>query len=247
MRRLVKNDQRGVGLIELLVALGVFALFFLLIDTVFIGTNRSSRKAELAADVQQNARIGVERLTREIRESRSLEIRIGGTSPAMAVVFKSARLAVPQEVFCLYVRSTTDQNYNSACFYGGLTVPPYTFPVAGCPPPAVAGVCAYGTYTPIWQRYIGYWTEAVGDGSYRLRRVSVNLTAPGDTLPDPSAFSCPGATCGDIIATYVQNFVVSTAGTNFSVTLDAQGQKIVQGTAVPTQEVLLNGTTLIRN
>ncbi len=241
MRRMVQSghDQRGVGFVELLVALAVFALFFLLIDTVFIGTHRSTRKAELAADVQQNARIAIERLTREIRESRFTEIRIAGTAPAMAVAFRSARLDLTPETFCLYVRTTTDPNYNSACFYGSLATngPPYASPPS---PP-------YGTYAPIWQRYIGFWTEALGDGSYRLRRTSVNLTTPSDPLPDPSTFSCPGVNCGEVIATYVQNFTVSLTGTNFSVILDAQGRRIVQGTPVPTQEVLLNGTTLIRN
>lgn len=252
--RLRSRDQRGFGLVELLVAMAVFALFFLLIDTVFIGTHQSSQKAELAADVQQNARIAVERLSREIRESDTGAIRIGGTSPRMSVVFKSARLAATPEVFCMYVRTTTDPNYDSRCFYGGLTPPPaggYTFPVAGCPPPAVPGnptQCAYGTYAPIWQRYIGYWAEALPDGSYQVHRVTVNLTTPGDALPDPDrVLTCPGVTCGDIIATYVRNFTISTSGTNFSITLDARGTKIVQGTQIPTQEILLNGTTLIRN
>ncbi len=45
----------------------------------------------------------------------------------------------------------------------------------------------------------------------------------------------------------MQNFTVSIAEANFSVTLDAQATKIVEGTQEPIQEVLLNGTRLIRN
>ncbi len=241
------RDDRGVGIIELLVGLAIFALFFLLIDAVFIGTHRSSRKAELAADVQQNARIAVERLTREIRESRcapapsTCEVVI---SPSFdKVMFKSARLDLSQETFCVFVRSTTEALYSPSCFYGSLTPPPYaSLPPAGCPPPTVVSggvpACAYGTYTPIWQRSIGYWLDGT-----TLRRQTNNLTAPGDVL------NLATLTSGEIIASFVNTFEVhiTTANGNFTVALDAKGTKIVQGSQVPQQEVQLNGTTLTRN
>ncbi len=244
---LTRRDERGVSMVELLVALAVFGLFFLLIDTVFISTHRSSRKAELAADVQQNARIAVERLTREIRESRSTMVRIGGTSPAMGVVFTSARLSANPAVFCLYVRSSTDPNFNASCFYAGLTGPPTTAPFTYPTPPPANLVCTdptntYGSYQPIWQQYIGYYPQTVSGGGYQLLRVATALISPCSALPDPMTL-----TGGQVIATYVQSFAVSASGSNISVTLDAQGQKIVQGTPVPTQEIFLKGTTLLRN
>ncbi len=243
------RDDRGVGLIEFLVGLAVFALFFLLIDAVFIGTHRSSRKADLAADVQQNARGAIERLSREIRESRVN--LVSTSSDGTRVVFKSARLlGGAPEVFCLYVRTTSDSLYNSSCFLN-LPIgkrPNYTFPVAGCPPPTVGSACALGTYTPLWQYWVAYWLDA----SQQLHRATGALSDPDAVPPDVTnvaLWSCPGATCGEVIANYVNNFVaaIDIASGDFTATLDTQATRIVQGSAVPQQEVLLNGRILLRN
>ncbi len=243
------GDDRGVGLIELLVGLAVFALFVLLIDAVFVSTNRSSRKAELAADLQQNARGAIERLSREIRESRVN--LVSTSSDGTRVVFKSARLlGSTPEVFCIYVRTTSDSLYNAPCFanLAPSKRPNYTFPVAGCPPPTVGSACALGTYTPLWQYWVAYWL----DGSQQLHRVTGALSDPDAAPPDitnAALWSCPGATCGEVIATFVNTFNVAIDGPsgNFTVTLDAQGTRIVQGSPVPQQEVLLNGRILLRN
>lgn len=238
MNPLRRGRQSGVTIIELLVAMAVFSLFILLVDAVFFGANRSSKKSELAAEVQQNARIAVERLTRELRESgfdSPAEIRVGGTAGHGAVVFKSARLASDNSVFCLYVRSTSDPAYmyNTSCFLvGSLTGPPYA-----TPPTA-----PLGTYTPIWQRYIGYYVVDTPDGLHELRRVAAALTAPDAPLPDPTSLSG-----GDVIANLVETFDVSLSGAEFTVTLKAKGTLVVQGTTVPSQEILLPGTVLIRN
>jgi type IV pilus assembly protein PilW len=69
IRHLLVRCQRGVSLIELLVAIVVFVILFLMIDGVFIAANRSTRQAETGAEVAQNARVAMERMTREIRES----------------------------------------------------------------------------------------------------------------------------------------------------------------------------------
>jgi len=243
------RGQCGSALLELIVSLAVFALFFLMIDVVFITTHRSAQKADLAADVQENARGAVERLSREIRESRSN--LVSTSSDGTRVVFKSARLlGSSPEVFCIYVRTTTEPLYNSTCF-NELPVgkrPPYTFPVGGCPPPTVGSVCALGTYTPLWQYWVAYWLDL----SQQLHRVTGALSDPDAAPPDitnPALWSCPGVTCGEVIATYVNTFTAATvvASGSFTVTLDAQGTRIVQGSPVPLQEVLLNGRILLRN
>lgn len=238
MRRRPWLGQRGVTLIELLVGLVVFALFIVVMDALFFTANRSTRKTELAADVQQNARIAIERVTREIRESRPSEVLANNGTPGRSwVLFKSARLPADNSVFCLYVRNTTDPSYvnNPDCFTfpgGNITPPPYTSPEPLSP---------RGTYTPIWQRYIGYYVTDTPDGLLELRRVTAQLNQPTSTL------SASMLTGGEVIATFVETFDVALAGTTFTVTLKASGTEIVQGSTVPTQEVLLPGTVLIRN
>lgn len=238
MRRRPWLGQRGVTLIELLVGLVVFALFIVVMDALFFSANRSTRKTELAADVQQNARIAMERLTREIRESRPSEVLANSDTPGRGwMLFRSARLPADNSVFCLYVRNTTDPSYvyNPDCFTfpgGNITPPPYTSPEPLSP---------RGTYTPIWQRYIGYYVTDTPDGLLELRRVTAQLNQPTTTL------SASMLTGGEVIAAFVETFDVALAGTTFTATLKASGTEIVQGSTVPTQEVLLPGTVLIRN
>lgn len=130
--RLIIQSDHGFSLIELLVVAFIFVLMALMIDVVFATVNRSSRTVGLAADVQQNGRIAVERLSREVVSSRAPEE--GGTW----IKFRSARPESNTRVFCLDVTTTSDPLHNPACNY-----------------PSPTG----GTYTPVWQAWIVYWFD----------------------------------------------------------------------------------------
>ena len=239
--RTVGRGERGITVIELLVATAVFAMFVIIIDAVFFTANRSSKKAELAADVQQNARIAVERLTREIRESGSTVpslIRVNNaTLGHSAIVFKSARLNADNAVFCLYVRTRTEPLFNVNCFddFSGTDV---AEPNYGSPPSF-----PLGSYTPIWQRRIAYYLVDTPDGLHTLHRRVDQLGSTGDALPDPATLM----SSGDVIASMVESFDVTLTGGEFRITLKVKGSQLVQGVAVPDQEILLPGTVLIRN
>lgn len=239
--RIARHGERGITVIELLVATAVFALFVIIVDAVFFTANRSSKKAELAADVQQNARIAVERLTREIRESGSTVpslIRVNNAIPGhSAIVFKSARLNADNAVFCLYVRTRTEPLFNVNCFDDFSTdvpEPPYTSPEPIDP---------RGTYTPIWQRRIIYYVVDTPDGLHTLHRRVDQLGSTGEALPDPATLMSGG----DVIANMVESFDVTLTGGEFRIALKVKGSQLVQGVAVPDQEILLPGTVLIRN
>lgn len=228
--------QRGVTLIELLVSLAVFALFMLMIDAVFSSARTSSRKTEVAADVQQNARVATERVTREIRETSVVEVVYDNTTPGHSqIVFKSARLNEDNNKFCLYTRLTTGLGYDARCYTftgGNITPPPYTSPEPIVP---------RGTYTPIWQRYVGYYVVDTPDGMHELRRVVGDLSQPTTVL------NLGLLTGGDIIATMIESFDVDVSGGIVSVTLKAKGTEVVQGRAIPDQEILLPGQSMTRN
>lgn len=240
------HGDAGVTIIELIVAVAIFALFIVMIDAVFFGANRSARKAELAADVQQNARIAAERLTREVRESNVSQVAVGGAAGSMAVVFKSARLMENNTVFCLYARSTSDPAwiYDSRCFTfpgGNLPGPPYSGPPYPSPCDTET-LTPCGTYTIIWQRYIGYYVVDVGGGVKELRRVVGQLDTAGAALPAPATLSG-----GDVIAAHVNKFDVAISGRTVVVTLKAEGTEVVQGTQLPVQEIFLPAQVLMRN
>ena len=230
----IHRAQRGVTLIELLVALAVFALFVLMIDAIFSGARTSSRKTEIAADVQQNARVATDRILRELHETNINQVLVNnGTPGASQIVFKSARLTEDNSVFCLYARVASGLGYDSRCFTfsgGNLTAPPYTSPEPIAP---------RGTYTPIWQRSVSYCVTGSA-GAYQLQRVVADLSQPDDALAQP-------ACGGDTVATMIESFDVSASGGVVTVTLKAKGTEVVQGRAIPAQEILLPGQAMTRN
>ncbi len=239
------HAQRGVTLIELLVALAVFAMFVLMIDAVFSSARTSSRKTEIAADVQQNARVAADRITRELHETNINEILVDSTPGQSRIVFKSARLSEDNSIFCLYVRSTSDPTYmwklpatlpaSAECFTfsgGNITPPPYVAPEPTSP---------RGTYTPIWQRSIGYYLSGLAPGPYELRRVVTDLTGPSMALTLPTSG-------GDVVAAMIESLDIPPAsGGVVSVSLKARGTEVVQGRAIPAQEILLPGQSKTRN
>ena len=61
--------QRGMTLVEVMVVAVVTGLLLVIVDRVFLSVHVASRKVQLAADVQQNARSAMARLARELLAS----------------------------------------------------------------------------------------------------------------------------------------------------------------------------------
>ncbi len=251
MTRAVRRFHRsegGVTLVEMLVALAVFGLFILMIDAVFSSARTSSRKVEVAADVAQNARVAVDRVTRELRETSASQLVVDTSLGAghARVLFKSARLGRDQAVFCLYTRTETEPLYNRYCYedFTG-TDPPKPSLTTGDPPYPPPCDTPDGSpcmrYLPIWQRYVGYYVVDTPDGLHELRRVTGQLSTPTETL------SLAWLTGGDVIATMVESFDVTQSGGLLTVRLKVKGTEVVQGRALPEQEILLPGGSLTRN
>jgi prepilin-type N-terminal cleavage/methylation domain-containing protein len=239
--------QGGVTLVEMLVALAVFALFILMIDAVFSSARTSSRKVEVAADVAQNARVAVDRITRELRETTPSWVVVDNSVPGRSLLlFKSARLGRDQTVFCLYTRTESEPLYNRYCYedFTG-TDPPKPSQTTGDPPYPPPCDTPDGSpcmrYVPIWQRYVGYYVVDTPDGLHELRRVTGQLTTPTQPL------SLTWLTGGDAIATMVETFDVTRSGGLLTVRLKVTGTEVVQGRALPPQEILLPGGSLTRN
>ena len=244
MRRIARglHAQRGVTLIELLVALAIFALFVIMIDGVFSSARTNARKTEIAADVQQNARVAADRILRELHETNINLVLVDNTIPgASQIAFKSARLAEDPSIFCLYTRINAGLGYDARCFAA-------PGPIAAGPPYASPEpIAPHGTYTPLWQRSISYCTAGPAGGPYDLLRVVSDLSAPDAALAMP-------ACSGDTVASMIESFDVSKAGSVVTVTLKAncklgpgRGCETVQGRDIPAQEVLLPGQSLTRN
>ncbi len=249
--------QHGVTVIELLVALAVFALFILMMDAVFSGARTNARKTEVAADVQQNARSAVYRMTRELRET-DLNLTCPNLNPCLItgtdgngqgqIVFKSARLVADNTVFCLYTQNT-GAGYNAGCFqaYSSMypaAVPPYS---GTLPAPCNTTDIPCGSYTSFWQQYIGYSLTGPAGGPYTLYRVAVQLSPlPNQSLSLSMLTSI--LTTGQAIASSIQSFGVSVSSSGIvSVSIQGQGIGTVQGKALPAQQIVLPSQSMMRD
>jgi len=198
--------------------------------------------------VQQNARIAVYRMTRELRETDNSLICLS-TNPCLItgtdgngqgqIVFKSARLGAGNSIFCLYMQMNTGIGFNLGCFYSTLSSaqPPYT-----CTPHSPCNTtdipCA--AYTP-WQQYVGYYAQGLAPGPYTLYRVAGQHSRRNQTL------SLAMLTGGQVIASSIQSFGISVSGGIVSVSIQGQGNPTVQGRALPAQQIALPSQSTTRD
>lgn len=234
-----RASERGLTFLEVVVAVAMFAVLLLVLDVTFSVASKAAHRVEHAADIQQNARLAIELLTREVRESSPAPIAVGGSPGAMAIVFKSARLAADASVFCLFVPTRGDPLYRSGCFYwSGAPVPPYTGDPPYAPPCNTASGEPCGTYAPIWQRAIGYYVAGPA-ASRELRRTVVALSSPDAPLPDPATLRG-----GQAVASYLERFDVAVSAGAVTATLSARA---AAGGAAAPQTVLLTGVVQVRH
>ena len=245
------RGEHGVTIIELLVALAVFALFILMIDAVFSGARTNARKTEVAADVQQNVRSAVYRITRELRETDAAQIVTGTDSNGQGqLVFKSARLVADNTVYCLYTKVGSGLGFDARCWtsFGGTfsSAQPPLAGYSGTPPsPCNATDVPCATYSPLWQQYIGYYVQGQPGGGppYTLYRVYGQLTPLPNQTPVTTMLSG-----GDVIASNVQSFGnIAISGGIVSVSIQGLGNPIVQGKALPAQQIALPSQSMMRN
>lgn len=67
-----RQDIRGMSLVEVIIAVAIFAMIAGLMATVFITTTRANWKQSNNIQAQQNARIGLDKLTRDLRQAGKL-------------------------------------------------------------------------------------------------------------------------------------------------------------------------------
>lgn len=223
-----RGRQRGFSLIELLVVAAVFGLMVLMVDAFFSTVNRSSHTVEAFTDITQNARVALERMSRETREAEVDDVDIY-SSPTM-IVFPSARPEVPDDRnFCLDTSESGVNDASCAAPSGGYT----------------------GSYGPVRQAWVVYWYDSSGTAGTGCASGTGNLMRA--YLADPGAEDAapttpPSVSDGSVIATCVSDFTAEVDGTDqLVVTLALQSAGRVQGAVIPPQTVTLTSTTFMRN
>lgn len=66
------KKQTGFTLVEVLVAMAIFAIAVVLIFSIYLTSQKFYQKTETKAEILQNARVVLERMTRELRQTQSI-------------------------------------------------------------------------------------------------------------------------------------------------------------------------------
>ncbi|MCK5533903.1 prepilin-type N-terminal cleavage/methylation domain-containing protein [bacterium] len=87
--KLVKKKNRGFTLIETMVSLAILGMIMLAFASVYQGSTRLWIKTDQQRDVQQNARIALQQMIREIRQAGyvfgNTDVGSGGNGPAIDI------------------------------------------------------------------------------------------------------------------------------------------------------------------
>jgi prepilin-type N-terminal cleavage/methylation domain-containing protein len=79
----ILKSKRGLTLVELAVAMAVFALMLFLITQGFLGIIRAHQSGVASRNTQQNARLAIEQIVREGRSAS--DVRVLGSAPNQTV------------------------------------------------------------------------------------------------------------------------------------------------------------------
>jgi len=76
MKKIFQNSafriQKGFTLTEMIVAITIFVLIVVAVSSAHVLSHRAYREGERAAEITQNGRVILERMTREIRQAREM-------------------------------------------------------------------------------------------------------------------------------------------------------------------------------
>src|SRR4051794_421283 len=79
-----KRDEAGFTLVELLVACVLMGVLGTLFVTVLLGADKSANNSKSSQDLNEEARLGLNRMARELRQATSLQTVLNPDGPSYA-------------------------------------------------------------------------------------------------------------------------------------------------------------------
>lgn len=120
--------QKGFSLVEIMVVIAIFVVAIVLIFSIYFVSQKFYQKTETRAEVLQNARVVLERMTRELRQTQSIVTALPQTldNPPSEIEFQDghspspyASLGSDYYYIRYYVSTTTGEvgrQYKVYCF-----------------------------------------------------------------------------------------------------------------------------------
>lgn len=100
------SDSRGFTLTELLITIIIFVLIIVTVYSTFILSQRAYREKEISAEITQNGRVILERMTREIRQAKEITSEFSEQREYAIdeIIFEDGHISIPY----YYIRYFTD-------------------------------------------------------------------------------------------------------------------------------------------
>ena len=111
LKRIQKKDK-GFTMIEILIVISVFTLALGIIYGSYSMSQKAYREIETTTEINQNARVILERMTREIRQAKEIvtelsdEEPLESVSPELGIMFEDGHIEEPYH----YIRYFKDNN-----------------------------------------------------------------------------------------------------------------------------------------
>ena len=105
------NNLKGFTLTELLIMISIFLIVTMAIYSAHLISQRAYRESEMLAELSQNGRIVLERMTREIRQAREIvtELPATSTEATSTIEFQDGH----DLSYIHYIRYFRDENDNT--------------------------------------------------------------------------------------------------------------------------------------
>jgi len=121
-KKIIDKNQRGFTLLEILVSLSLFTLAIILVGSMYSLSQRSYNKGAGKGELVQNARVSLDRITRELRQSVNIVTDLPETDsdpldpPAEEIFFQDGHDA-SQITYLRYYLDSTDLKWSHIAYY----------------------------------------------------------------------------------------------------------------------------------
>ncbi|MFH0740003.1 MAG: prepilin-type N-terminal cleavage/methylation domain-containing protein [bacterium] len=91
------NSKQGFSLVEVLVAMAIFVVAIVLVFSIYFTSQKFYQKTETKAEILQNARVVLERMTRELRQTQNIVTALPQTpdNPPSEIEFQDGHSPSP--------------------------------------------------------------------------------------------------------------------------------------------------------
>jgi len=120
MKKITK--QKGFSLLEIIVSLSLFSFLILLVNSMFVISQRAYNKGSARGELAQNSRVSVDRISREIRQSEEIVTLMPATStdilfPPVNEIFFQDGHDISQITYLRYYLNGTDLMRSNLAYY----------------------------------------------------------------------------------------------------------------------------------